>query len=549
MNRPAIYAVAAGALLSAVLTYPTIIDPASRARIDTGDGRFSVWNVAWVAHALVDEPRALFDANIFHPHRGTLAFSEANLVAGLMGAPVYAMTRHPIVTHNVVVYLAHVLAFVAMWALVRRLTGASAPALVSAAAFTFAPFVAARSAHIQLLMVFVFPVSLLALHRFVDAPGLRRGAVLGLALALAGLACGYYGVYAGLAVGLGAVWFVARHSQLRQYGIGLVVAAIVAAAIVGPVLRPYLVLRQEAGARRQTDPAELRGYSATLRAYFNSPARSHRWLTGQHGDRQREVLFPGVIVTVLAAAAFVRRRTNDGGSSSSAGADTRTRAFYAALAVLAAWASFGPDGGLYSVLDAAVPFMSFLRAPARAGVVVVFALAVLAGFGVVRLTKVRQRTAASLLLLALVVAEVNSVPWPLRPVPPVPDAYARLAELPPGPVVDFHFAYRRGELFPHTRAMFWSTWHWRPLVNGYSDFTPPDFFDIAVPINGFPDQASFRILEDRQVRYVVLWLGDYSPEGQAILSARFTKYAEFLRPIVATGDVRLWEIVRYPSVR
>ena len=544
MNRPAIFAVAAGALLSAVLTYPTIVHPASRARIDTGDGRFSVWNVAWVAHALVDDPRALFDANIFHPHRGTLAFSEANLVAGLMGAPVYALTRHPIVTHNVVVYLAHVLAFVAMWALVRRLTGASAPALVPAAAFTFAPFVAARSAHIQLLMVFVFPVALLALHRFVDAPGVRRGAVLGLALALAGLACGYYGVYAGLTVGLGAVWFAVRHPQLRHYGIGLVVAAIVAAAIVGPVLRPYLVLRQEAGVRRQTDPVELRAYSATLRAYLTSPARAHRWFTEHAGDRRREVLFPGVVVTLLAAAAFVRRRSNDG----AARAATKTRAFYAVLAALAAWASFGPDGGLYSVVDAAVPFMSFLRAPARAGVVVVFALAVLAGFGVVRLTNARQRLAASFVLLGLVAAEVNSAPWPLRPVPPVPDAYVRLAELPPGAVVDFHFAYKRGELFPHTRAMFWSTWHWRPLVNGYSDFTPSDFYEIAVPINGFPDAASFRILQDRQVKYVVVWLSDYSPEGQSILSARFAQYADSLRPIVTTGDVRLWEIVRYPSL-
>jgi hypothetical protein len=97
--------------------------------------------------------------------------------------------------------------------------------------------------------------------------------------------------------------------------------------------------------------------------------------------------------------------------------------------------------------------------------------------------------------------------------------------------------------------MFWSMWHWRPLVNGYSDFTPPDFYDIAAPINGFPDDASFRIVEERQVKYVVLWLSDYNEEGRAILSARYTKYAEYLRPIVTTGDVRLWEILRYPSAR
>jgi hypothetical protein len=48
----------------------------SLSRVDNADGQFGIWNVAWVARTLVVDPLHVFDANIFYPHRGTLAYSE-----------------------------------------------------------------------------------------------------------------------------------------------------------------------------------------------------------------------------------------------------------------------------------------------------------------------------------------------------------------------------------------------------------------------------------------------------------------------------------------
>jgi hypothetical protein len=539
VKRQAVWATLVGAALAAWLTYPTIVHPASMARLDTGDGRFSLWNVAWVAHALVDAPSSLFDANIFHPHTGTLAYSEANLVAGAMAAPVYALTRHPVAAHNVTVFVAFVICFVATWALVRRFIGDWRLALVPATAFTFSPFVAARTPHIQLLMIFVFPVVLLALHRFVERPGVGRGSVLGLALALAALACGYYGIYAGLAVGLGLLWWLPGQTSPRRYWVGSLAAGVVAASLVAPVLQPYLALRDDAGARQTSDVEELRGYSADWRAYLTSPAHAHQWIIRAVG-MGHEVLFPGITMTALAALAFVRRRRDDAAAS-------RVFWFYAALGTLAAWASFGPDAGLYAALSEALPFMSFVRAPARFGVLVVFALAVPAGFGLAHAVSGGRRTVAATVLVLIVAVEVSAAPWPLRRVPETPPVYRMLAELPRGPVVEFHFPYRSGDLFQHTRYMFWSTWHWQPLVNGYSDHIPPDFREIVVPINGFPDDASFRILEARGARYVVFHWDTYNADAQATLRARFPPYREHLRPLLQDENAWLFEIVSFPG--
>ena len=56
-------------LLTAALTYPLIPKIDRVGRVNTDDGRFSIWNVAWVADALIVHPRRLFDANIFYPAR------------------------------------------------------------------------------------------------------------------------------------------------------------------------------------------------------------------------------------------------------------------------------------------------------------------------------------------------------------------------------------------------------------------------------------------------------------------------------------------------
>jgi hypothetical protein len=209
------------------------------------------------------------------------------------------------------------------------------------------------------------------------------------------------------------------------------------------------------------------------------------------------------------------------------------------------WASFGPSAGLYTLLAQSMPFMSFLRAPARFGAVVIFALAALAGYGLARVLSNRG-TWPTVVLVAAVAVEVAAVPWDLHEPDPLPDAYRRLAELPRGGVVEFHFPYRSTDLFRHTRYMFDSMWHWQPLINGYSDYIPQDFREMAIPINGFPDSASFQILRDHGARYVVVHFDTYGDGARATLLARFPPYMPYLKPIIQTGDTWLLEIVTWP---
>jgi len=64
------------------------------------DVHFSIWRLAWVAHQLPEDPRHLFDANIFYPAKGTLALSDAMLLVGALGLPFFRAGVSPAIVHN-----------------------------------------------------------------------------------------------------------------------------------------------------------------------------------------------------------------------------------------------------------------------------------------------------------------------------------------------------------------------------------------------------------------------------------------------------------------
>src|SRR5690348_13289630 len=102
--REFLIACIAGVALAILMTWPLAADLAHVGRTlpNDADGQFSIWNIAWVARTIVADPLDLFDANIFYPHKLTLAYSEANILPGIIGVPAWWLTRNPWLTLNVV---------------------------------------------------------------------------------------------------------------------------------------------------------------------------------------------------------------------------------------------------------------------------------------------------------------------------------------------------------------------------------------------------------------------------------------------------------------
>jgi hypothetical protein len=547
-TREVLVVSAIGVVLAAVMTWPLVTGMGHLGRtadIDA-DGQFSIWNVAWVAHTIVVDPIHLFDANIYYPHRRTLAYSEANLVAGTIGVPTYWLTQNPWATLNVVMLFAFASAYVCTFLLLRYLSGDARGAAIAAAIFAFCPFVFAHLPHIQLLMTGGMPLALLLFHRVADEPSIRRGMLLGVALATQALACAYYGIFAGLAIGYATLLIAARRRLWwsRAYWEAILIAAVIAIALVAPVFAVFLRVRAETGFGRTLDEAVR--WAANPQSYLASAAHAHGWLldfTNAHFERWTEVLFPGVTAVVLGSIGLVV-------AARAPKEDDRVREaglLYGTLAGVAFWASLGPSAGLYRVLYY-LPAFSFLRAPSRIGLVVVLCLAALASLAlarILRLVPARRQGLVAAVLGAAVLADTFVAPLPFAEAPVLARPYALLAKLPRGPVAEFPFYGERIAFQLHAQYMLFSTSHWMPLVNGYSDVIPDDFRPTARILDSFPSLDAFNVLARHRVRYIGIHWDMFVNRADEIRE-RLKPFAPHLRVLASDDKMTLYEIVSFP---
>ena len=117
-----------------VMTWP-LASFSSVAIPNSDDAYFSIWRLAWVAHQRPKDPWHLFDANIFYPDTGTLAYSDAMLFVGLVGAPFFWAGLEPAHIHNGLLILAMALSAFAAYRLALRLTKSEPDSILAAVVF------------------------------------------------------------------------------------------------------------------------------------------------------------------------------------------------------------------------------------------------------------------------------------------------------------------------------------------------------------------------------------------------------------------------------
>ena len=189
-----------------------------------------------------------------------------------------------------------------------------------------------------------------------------------------------------------------------------------------------------------------------------------------------------------------------------------------ALAV-AVDSSLGVNGHLYPWFYTHLLPYRGLRVPARFGMLAAMFVSVLAGLGVASVMKrvtssARCRYAFVAIATVLVIAESLNRPFVLRTMPPnIPAVYEWLREAPAGVVVEYPVGGLEGRIGPQDPTyMYYSTAHWKPLLNGYSGFAPPSYVRTA--------GADARLPERRVDRILARARGEVPPRSQRVLHQR-----------------------------
>ena len=184
--------------------------------------------------------------------------------------------------------------------------------------------------------------------------------------------------------------------------------------------------------------------------------------------------------------------------------------------------------------------------------VVGLSLAILAGYGVARLTAWLKNPATAYALAAVLCAVlcIEARPVLAFEEPCKPHAIygwfqgrptAVLAELPtPGDVIE--------RLWQDVRYEYFSTFHWNTLVNGNSGILPVAYLNFSRQMTTFPDEDSLALLRRSGAQYVVVHEEFYEDKAayRSVVeaSAGRADLVEVARAVDRGTEARVYKLLR-----
>jgi hypothetical protein len=434
-----------------------------------------------------------------------------------------------VLAYNVTWWAAFLLNGLASFAWLRRFVADREAAFVGSLAFMCSFYVMLHAhGHLHLVWIWPLPLSALLLERWFVDPTLRRAA-LWVAVVLMGVLTSWYMAVmvamVNLVVGAGVLALRLggpRDGSLTLWTRRVAHAAcgvLLVGACVYPLARHYVGIR--------TAPGESALYAADVASYLVPPENTivGQWWKANVDGRPRTIygeqtLFAGWIAVALGLVglgAIVR--------------DTRVPRLawvFVVLAVLGFLLSLGPAPPLLGGPAlapfgwlATLPGFSGMRAPGRFALLCMLGWSGLTacGWAAVARRLGRGSTLATLVLVPLMLAEWFVVDFPAgKPeVHPIPPIY-KTAEIRGATALVSLPEYRdQPDWFKGGDYLYYSTAHWRPIVNGFGRSEPPTQPEIVGKVRAFASNpAAVRALG---VQYVVVHGDRLAREDRGIIEA------------------------------
>lgn len=483
-------------LLTIGLTYPWSFQMSSAIH-NSADSYFITWTLAWDVHQLKENPLELFNANIFYPYKNTLAYSEHLIGSAFFAWLIIALTNNPILAYNVLTFLFFVLGGYFSYLLVYYFTRNIPASILAGVIFGFNPFRFIHFSQLHLQVVFFFPLLLLILHYLVKTQKNKYLIAFTFFFILLGYMSGHYFLIMSVVAPSFLVFYFAifkKSFPKKRFLIKIGLSFLIIILGVLPVFYPYFLLRQQ-------DPNYVRSYSM-ITAFSPkgidylafSPLLRAQLLNFRIFET---TLYLGLTVFLLfiTSIIFLVKKFSKQPDL------IKTATLYFIIGFICFLLSFGVlirfnenDRGIvgpYMLLYQLIPGFDSLRAVGRFWIVVLLSLSVIIGIALAQyFQRVRKRLITfgiTALLLVLIIIEYLWIP-PFKHLPlqyaktgnSIPSVYFWLAEQKDDTVIlELPIEAGVNEI---AKFMYYSTYHWKRLANGYSGYFPQDYLNLEKKI-------------------------------------------------------------------
>jgi hypothetical protein len=419
--------------------------------------------------------------------------------------------------------------------------------------------------HLNLATIQWIPFLFLYVEKFLRDSKLKHALLAGAFYSLTALAAWYYAYYVALTL---AIYLLIRARPLRTFWTnrhflkGVLVFLVVSFILVGPFAVPSVRLNSTGVMKYKL--VDVDNYSASLEDFF-VPASfhsfwgnfSHRLFGSLKVDWSEHMLYLGIVTLSLAALALAKRRKEKmvvvsgwlalvtfvfalGTTFHIFGKRilVKTPGFIKGFWARDAFPIPLPVFAFFFTL----PIISSTRVWSRFGLMTIFFLAILAGWGTVELVSIIKRRfhlksaelVAGAILVFLVMLDFTAVPLPMSEIEPRP--------------VDLWLAKQKDQFtilqLPDATQgpqLLYTIYHKKRIANGCGAFLPPQFNVDLYALKSLPSEESSSVLRRMKLKYLLLNREKYGKAWEE-LSAKMDKSQAFERAGVF-GEIAVFKVL------
>ena len=544
---------------------------------------FNLWTLAWNHHWFSGGVPNYWDANIFFPHQRTLAFSEPQFVTSMVTYPVVLLGSDTVLAYNIALLGffcgAGMSAYALCWWLLEPADGnlknrtASGryrwiSAVTTGILYAFNFYMFREVGVLQLLATLFLPITFLGMHRFFRDYKWSDALLFSIGFLGSWCTCAYYGLFLSVFVPCFAIRLANR--DLWQKKTLMKIAGILTLILICLIPLGYGMWAAKTAMSLDRPEILIQNFSALIKNYLKLP--SHTLLYG--GILQIPLgrsLFLGGVLLFLASLGMIgileaKKKKTGIVNQHPQPLLQQYGVFYLCMALLGLLLSLGMAlaprtsmdlGGYqflvwlspYNLLYNFVPGFSSIRSPDRFIVFCILFLSILAGYGIFRLSQ-HIRPGWKRIVVPFLVAAMIFELWPLplrlvkipRTVEELPRIYAHLRSIPPHSgllELPMSVAYTEQGIESEARYMYFSSFHWASLVNGYSGFLPQSTEKLAKIMQKSVPQVVLPALQAFNVQYILAHVDELSED-------EFTQFkqleAEGLKLLFREGNDFLYEV-------
>lgn len=541
MNKSIFLYLAAVTLFTLVLFHPFTLH--IRNSVVNGiDPLFYSWNLSHNADNLFKGLDALLNTNIFYPLTNTIAYSDTLWGQSLFINPIIWISHNPVLAENIAVLLSFPLSAIAMFLLSFYLTKNPVASSMSGIFFAFSYPRLSQIGHLPMISSQWLPLYILYLFKFLE-DGKRKSFILLCIWYLLSITSSiYFGVFlipiTVVVIIADLIKHIYLHTVCQYKNIAIAALPIIFPfiMILGIVLLPYIRLKAEnPDIKRSIDDvthlrASLIDYASVLPTSLNT--FKHPTNTNEH------VLFPTFTLLFLAMLGLVTSFKNYRYIST----------VFVLLTCLSFILSLGNEQSFhigswstgtlkmpYYYLYTIVPVFQIVRVPARFSIFIIISLSVLASMGVDYLMKKNNTKWITGIVLCTFIFEIWQTNTPFVTIPleeSIPKVYAWIRKQPEPmilaelPISLFYHGnsmedqldksygtLQRSDTYAlETYRVYFSAFHKKRMINGYSGFLPESYNRLAETLENFPSEFAIKALQDIGVTHAVVHIRQYDNE-------------------------------------